>query len=113
MEQNVKKKTFNKRGFISVAMLLSGLCLPFSGIMNHKLQFEQLTTARHFWMSVHNVASLLFVIFVVLHITYNWRSLLTYARKTKDMFFSKETIAAIAIVLVVVGLFASHAFHVG
>jgi hypothetical protein len=54
MEQELKKKPFNKRAFISIAMFLAGICLPISGIMNHRLQFEPLTVERHFWMSVLN-----------------------------------------------------------
>ena len=84
MEQDVKKKPFNKRAFISIAMFLSGLCLPFSGIMNHNLQFEQLTVERQFWMSVHNTAAILFVIFAILHISYNWRLLINYTKKVKE-----------------------------
>jgi uncharacterized membrane protein YdcZ (DUF606 family) len=71
MEQELKKKPFNKRAFISIAMFLAGICLPISGIMNHRLQFEPLTVERHFWMSVHNMAGILFVIFVILHLSYN------------------------------------------
>ena len=112
MKEDIKKKSFNKRAFISIAMFASGLCLPFSGIMNHNIQFEPLSVERHFWMSVHNMAALLFVIFAILHISYNWRALMNYAKKAKEMFISKESLAAIALVIVIVGLFASHAYHV-
>ena len=111
MEQEAKKKSFNKRAFISTAMFLSGLCLPFSGIRNHNLQFE-FSVERHFWMSVHNMAAILFVIFAIFHILYNWKALMNYIKKTKEMFVSKEAVTAIALVIVIVGLFASHAFHV-
>ncbi|NTW32590.1 MAG: DUF4405 domain-containing protein [Bacteroidetes bacterium] len=112
MEKDIKKKPFNKRAFISIAMFTSGLCLPFSGIMNHNLQFETLSVERHFWMSVHNMAAVLFVIFAILHISYNWRALMSYAKKAKEIFISKESLAAIALVIVIVGLFASHTYHV-
>lgn len=112
MGQNLTKKSFNKRAFISIAMFFSGLCLPFSGFMNHKLQFEHLTVQRHFWMTIHNVAAILFIIFAILHISYNWRVLINYLKKVKETFISKEAIVAITLVIVVIGLFASHAFHV-
>lgn len=112
MEKEVKKKQFNKRAFISTGMFLSGLCLPFSGIMNHNLQFEQLSMERHVWMSVHNTAAILFIIFAIIHIAYNWRLLINYAKKTKETFMSKEAFTAIALVIVIVGLVASHTFHV-
>jgi hypothetical protein len=112
METKKKKKTFNKRSFISIAMIFSGLILPFSGMANHKHQFEMLTIERHFWMTVHNTAAILFVIFAILHISYNWRILINYIKKTKETFISKETLTALALVIGIVGLFASHVFHV-
>jgi hypothetical protein len=112
MEQNIKKKSFNKRAFISTALFMSGLFLPFSGYMNHYFQFDTLTMERHFWMSVHDIAGILFVIFSVLHISYNWRTLLNYAKKAKKIFISKEALAAIILVILVVGLISSHTFHV-
>jgi hypothetical protein len=107
-----EKKSFNKRAFVSIVMFISGLLLPVSGIMLHELQFEPLTTARHFWMSVHNMAAFLFTIFVVIHISYNWRCLIRYAKKIKGIAVSKEAVMAILLVVMIVGLFSSHAFHV-
>jgi hypothetical protein len=112
MEQVVKKKTFNKHAFISSALFVSGLSLPFTGFMNHSLQFDKLSLERHFWMSAHDVAGILFVLFALLHISYNWRVLLNYAKKAKEKFISKETLTAIALVIVVIGLISSHAFHI-
>jgi hypothetical protein len=108
----VGKKRFNKRAFVSLAMFVSGLLLPVSGIMLHVLQFEPLTEARHFWMSVHNMAAFLFTLFVVIHISYNWRSLIHYARMMKGIAVSREAIWAILLVACIVGLFSSHVFHV-
>lgn len=113
MPTDNQKKAFNKRAFISTALFVSGLILPFSGFMNHSYQFDTLTIGRHFWMSVHDVAGLLFVIFAILHILYNWRALLNYAKKAKERFLSKETMTALALVIIVIGLFSSHVFHVG
>ncbi len=109
--EKVNKKPFSKRAFVSVAMFVSGLGLPVSGIMNHNLQFETLTTERHFWMSVHNMSAILFTIFLMIHIAYNWRSLMHYFKKIKGIRVSKEAILAIALVVFIVGLFSSHALH--
>ncbi len=113
MPTDNQQKAFNKRAFISTALFVSGLILPFSGFMNHSYQFDTLTIGRHFWMSVHDAAGLLFVIFAILHILYNWRALLHYAKKAKERFLTKEALAAIVLVILVVGLISSHAFHVG
>ena len=87
-----EKKPFNKRAFISTALFVSGLILPFSGYMNHILQFDVLSFEKHLWMSVHNVAGILFAIFVILHVSFNRGVLLNYAKKAKKKFVSKETI---------------------
>jgi ferredoxin len=104
--------SFNKRAFISIAMLMAGVILPVSGIMNHLYQFERLTPQRHFWMSVHNMAGILFLIFAIIHVTLNWRPLVHHVRRTAEIVLSKEAIVAVVLVLAVVGLFAMHAFHV-
>jgi len=112
MSENVIKKSFNKKAFTSTALLTSGLFLPFSGLMIHILQFEKLTLEGHFWMSVHDISGILFVIFSILHISYNWKALISYAKKAKDVFISKEALIAIILVIIIIGLISSHAFHI-
>ena len=109
MEQKSKNKTFNKRAFVSVVMFLAGLCIPVSGLMNHNLQLEPMTVQRHFWMSVHNSAAILFAVFALIHIFYNWRVLVHYLKKVKEISISKEAITAFALVMIIVGLISSHA----
>lgn len=113
MAQALKKKTFNKRAFSSSVLFLSGVCLPFSGIMNHNLQLEPLSVERHFWMSVHNSAAILFTVFAIVHLSYNWRTLWRYVKKVKKVSMSKEALSALGLVLGIVGLFTIHAFHAG
>ena len=105
------KKPFNKRAFIANTMFFSGALLPFSGYMNHRLQIEPIVGARHFWMSVHDMAAILFTISVVIHVYYNWHSLVKYIKKARTISVSKEAFAALIVVLVIVGLFSTHALH--
>jgi NAD-dependent dihydropyrimidine dehydrogenase PreA subunit len=105
-------QSFNKRAFVSVVMFASGLALPFSGYMNHSLQFDLLSTGRHFWMSVHNASALLFAIFAVLHIIYNRRALVNHIKRIKSISIKKEALLAFALVIFVVGLISLHALHV-
>ena len=112
MSQDAIQKPINKRAIISTALFTPGLFLPISGLMNHVLQFEGLTIARHFWMSVHDISGILFVIFSILHISYNWRALVNYVKKVKDIIISKEALIAIILVFLIVGLFSSHTFHI-
>jgi hypothetical protein len=110
--QTKTQKPFNKRAFTSVAMLISGLILPFSGFMNHELQFEPLSIQRHFWMTMHNTSAILFVIFAIIHITFNWRALFAYVKQKGAIFIKKEGILAAIVVILVVSLLSSHVFHV-
>jgi len=56
--------------------------------------------------------SLRYSFFVIVHICYNWRVLMHYAKNVTRMTISKETLAAVAFVILVIGLFTSHVFHV-
>jgi hypothetical protein len=112
MEQTVKRKTFNKRAFISSSLFVSGIILPFTGFINHNLQFDKLSIERHFWMTSHNVTGIIFVLFGILHISYNWKALLNYAQKVKGKYISKETLIAIGFVFITIVLISSHAFHI-
>lgn len=109
---NEVNKTFNKRAFVSVATFLSGIFLPVSGTMIHSLGLEGLTMERHFWMSMHNISALLFTIFIVIHIIFNRKPLFNYIKKISGIKISKEAVYAFALIIIIVGLFSSHAFHV-
>jgi len=105
------ERTFNKRSFVSTAMILAGLALPFSGLMNHYLQFEQFSAERHFWMSVHNMSAILFCIFLIVHIIYNRKAIIKYIKKANSLLISKEALLAIFLVIFIVGVFSLHALH--
>ena len=109
---NMEDIKFNKRAFYSTVMLVSGILLPVSGIMNHKTGFDGLTTERHFWMSVHNVAALLFTIFGVLHVKLNWKPMKNYLNKARTVILSREALYGIVLVVILVGLFSMHALAV-
>ncbi len=112
MDTTVEKKPFNRRAFVSLILIASGSILPVSGIMNHQLQFDTLTQARHVWMSIHNMAATIFMLSAITHVSLNWRPLVHYAKKAKGILLSKEAVAAFILVFGIMSLFASHAFHV-
>ena len=109
--ETIKTKTFNKRAFIAIVMCISGIVLPISGIMNHLLQMELLTQTRHFWMSIHNMSGLIFLIFTIFHIALNWKAIVNYAAKVKTYAITKEFITAILLATLLVGLAALHTLH--
>ena len=102
------RKRFNKRAFVSIGMLVSGITLPVSGFLNHIFGFEALTPARHFWMSVHNISAVLFLVFAIIHINLNFHSVKNYFNKYKETLISKEALTAIALVLAIMTLFSLH-----
>ena len=106
------QKRFNYRSFIATGLSLTACILPVSGIMNHQLQFSPMTSDRHFWMSVHNMTGIIFVIFLLVHMVLNRRALWMYISTKRDNFINKELFAATALVAVPVILFALHAYHV-
>jgi len=107
-----KKTSFNRRSFISVGMFTAALFLPISGVMNHQMQFDELTSQRHFWMSVHNTAAILFCIFIFFHLKYNWKSMISHIRRITEFRINREAILATLLVISVIGLFSAHAFHI-
>lgn len=113
MNTITEKKPFNLRAFVSVGLFISGLALPYSGIMNHEYAFDTLSTEKHLWMSVHNVSALFFTMFAVTHVVFHWRAIINYAGRAKSVIISKEALAAGLLVISVVALFSSHAFLAG
>ncbi len=95
-------------------MLFSFLCLPFSGIPLHYVRGGELSTLEHWLMSVHNMAATIFVIAAITHLALNWKALSRYmVEKTVELFaFKREMIIGLVVVIILVGIFSSHAFHV-
>lgn len=110
---NMEEIKFNKRAFYSTGMLIAGILLPISGILNHQTGFDEFTTERHFWMSVHNVSAILFTVFAILHIRLNWKPLKGYIKKAKSVIVSREVLYAAALVIFAVGMFSLHAIAAG
>jgi hypothetical protein len=104
----------NRRALTSMFMFFAFILLPLSGIPLHFSRTEgDVGMTEHYLMSVHNVSALIFFIAVAVHLTLNWSALTKYiAAKTGEYFrFRKEMIIALITVLLVVGLFSSHALH--
>lgn len=105
----------SRRAFVALAMAFSAIGLPVTGIANHLRQFDDLTRARHAWMSAHNVLALIFVVFAVWHVALNWRPLARHVRGLAERFPSVSREAALAAALVgsLLLLAVGHALHLG
>ncbi len=108
-------RPFRYRAFVAIVATLTGLSLPISGFMNHYYQFAPFGVERHFWMSLHNSAAILFAVFAIWHGILNRKALLQHLKGNwlKLRAVSRESIYALLLVSVLVGLISSHAFHVG
>lgn len=103
------------RALVSLIMIISFILLPISGIPLHLIgELSLQDSQRHFLMSIHNSASIIFIIALFVHIFLNWKSIKNYIfAKTKEYFvFKKEIIIALIIVIGIVGIFTSHVFHI-
>lgn len=109
------KKPFNKRAFVALVAATSGLGLPLSGFMNHVHQAEGVTLARHSWMAGHNALGVIFVVFGVWHVVLNRRALFSHVRGVVARVpgLTREALVAVTLVVGVVGVVVSHAFHAG
>jgi hypothetical protein len=105
----------NRRQLNVMVMLFSFLLLPFSGIIIHSTHgIAEREPFRHFAMSIHNISAIIFLSTCVLHVVANRKALAKYISNKTTEYFSlkREVIIAFVIVIGIVGLFASHAFHV-
>ena len=107
-------RPFNARMFVNLMLLLAGLGLPVTGIVNHCLGFASLTPQRHGWMAAHNALGVLFVAFAVGHAWLNRRPLLGQikAMGASAAALRNEVLLA-GLILLLATLFAAHGFLVG
>ncbi len=109
------KQILNKRALTSLFLCFSLVFLPLSGIPLHFSKADDgAGILRHLLMSIHNITALIFIISLVIHIGFNWKALIKYAAvKIAESFkFKKEFFVALAVTVLIVGLFSSHIFHI-
>jgi Na+/melibiose symporter-like transporter len=110
----LEKTKTNKRTLNVLVMFFSFIMLPWSGLLLHtthgRMEREVL---RHFAMTVHNIAAIIFLITCVLHIIVNRKALTKYLlQKTAEFSsFKKEALIALVLVLGIIGLVSMHVFH--
>lgn len=103
------KKRFNTKAFISfttflsiIILMLSGICLyvsPSGGIAR-EINWKFLSLLKENWRGMHITFCIFFVVFIIFHLTYNWKVLLAYLKNklTKKLVFKKEFFLALLIV---------------
>jgi hypothetical protein len=115
MSDKVAQRTgISARALASMASFCAGVWLVPSGIALHFASHDGDTMWSHLLMTMHNAASLLFLVAVVVHVILNWKVLTHYvkARMGEYMRFKRELLIALLGVSGFVLLVASHALHV-
>ncbi len=104
-----RERRWNQRAFVVAGALLSGLALPVSGIADHAAGGPAESAVG--WSIVHVVLGALFAGFCVWHAALNRRALLRYLRAKipARALPTREVLAALALVGVVVALTVTHA----
>jgi len=102
------KKKLNTKAFISfttflslIILMLSGICLyvsPSGGIAR-EINWNLLSLSREAWRGMHITFCIFFIVFIIFHLTYNWKVLLAYLKNklTKKLVFKKEFCLALLI----------------
>lgn len=108
-----QRKGFNTRALVSMALFCAGAWLVPSGIALHFASHGGVTRWSHLFMTMHNTASLLFLIAAVFHVIFNWKVLTHYvsAKTGEYIQFKREMLIAVLGVSVMVLFVASHALH--
>jgi hypothetical protein len=103
------KTPFRWRAFWSLLLIVTTVGLAWSGVQNHELGLDGLTTARHAWMSAHNTLALLFVVAVAAHVVLNGKALLRHAHGLAARLPSREAMVALAVTAGLLLLAVGHA----
>lgn len=69
-------KRVNKRAIVSLGLLITLLAMPVSALTAHAAHGNP--PVRHAWMHIHLVTGILFMVFGILHVIYNWKALKRY-----------------------------------
>jgi hypothetical protein len=77
---DANKRSFNKRAFTAIMSGLTALTLPFSGLILHGYSEGAIAGDIHFWLTVHVLLGLLFIVFAAWHAIINRRALLSYIK---------------------------------
>jgi hypothetical protein len=109
-----RRAGISARALASLALFCAGVWLVPSGIALHIASHDGATRWSHFFMSMHNAASLLFLAAAIVHVILNWKVLTHYvnARVGEYARFKRELLLAALGVSGFVLFAASHVLFV-
>lgn len=111
----LQPRPLNYRVLLVLVMLGSFIFLPSFGLALHLSSNTPFQPVRHLLMTFHNLASIIFMISLILHLVLNWRPLWNYLKMTvkKVGMYRKELIVATVLLAIPLGLGILHVFELG
>jgi len=110
------KKSFKTKAFVSFAILwafiilaLSGMVLYISpsGSIARETNWNLIALSRDSWRGIHVIFCSIFIIFVLIHIFFNWKVLISYLKnKISDGIHCKKELIFSLILIVIILFFA-------
>ena len=95
----------NHRALVAILMVGSFACLPPTGLALHLTDGASFQV-RHLPMTIHNLAAIIFLISVILHLMFNWKLMVKYILTTVKPIggISREFVFAALIMMTVLAL---------
>jgi hypothetical protein len=108
-------RSLNMRALTVLMMACSFACLPPAGFALHFASAAPFQPTRHLLMTIHDLAGLIFLAALVLHLKFNWRPLLNYLRVTSGRLgtYRRELLIAGLSVATPLALGILHVFVLG
>lgn len=89
------------RPFISIATFATFLCLAVSGVVLQTTDHQPYTPAKVFFIVLHNISAIFFLMFTILHILKNWKAIKTYIKGKNTRKISREFIVGCILLLII------------
>ena len=113
--KKLQPRPFNLRALLALVMIGSFTFLPSVDLALHLSSNAPFQPTRHLLMTLHDLAGVIFVISLILHLWLNWRPLWNYLKMTvgKVGTYRKELVIAALLLAIPLGLGILHVFELG
>jgi hypothetical protein len=111
----LQSRPLNPRVLLALTMLGSFIFLPSFGLALHLSTNAPFQPTQHLLMTFHNLAGIIFMISLILHLVLNWRPLWNYLKMAvgKVGMYRKEMVVATLLLAIPLGLGILHVFELG
>ncbi|HZX10119.1 MAG TPA: DUF4405 domain-containing protein [Acidobacteriota bacterium] len=110
----MKKKSFNFRAFIALTIFWSFIIEAFSGLVLYTVPSGRVADWANWtflgftkgdWETIHTIFGYVFLIFVCIHLYYNWHSILPYIKRRVKIYTKAriEFYVSLLVVLLIMG----------